>query len=307
MNITKVNLLVINNDHYQSMNLTYYRIHLINRVCYILLFLVVCTASGLSQILEEDVRKRSNPDSIRHDWDSRPYFTLFKDNYFIGGTSLGDKPNSLNSDVKFQLSISQRLTRSKLPFDSYLFVQFTQKAFWNVFQKSLPMHDINFNPGIGLGRIIINNNKYIGKGYIMLEHESNGKDSLNSRSWNKFTFAMAVMLTHKIEAQVKAWIPIIDGENNKDILKYNGIFQLAGNYRSEHRRFNVGLILTKRSKWDLGFNTQIELSYKFNQRENQYLFLQYYNGYGENLLEYNKFHSRIRIGFVIKPQDFSIY
>ena len=40
---------------------------------------------------------------------------------------------------------------------------------------------------------------------------------------------------------------------------------------------------------------------------NQYFFLQYYNGFGENLLEYNKFKSMIRIGFVIKPSDFSLY
>ncbi|MCC8153892.1 MAG: phospholipase A [Tannerellaceae bacterium] len=252
-----------------------------------ILFLSV--PSVYSQILEDKAQKISNADSIRAEWDTRPYFTLFKDNYFIGGTTLGHKPTSLNSDVKFQLSISQRLTRSRLPFDSCLFIQFTQKAFWNVFQESLPMRDINFNPGIGLGRIIINNNRYIGKGYIMLEHESNGKDSINSRSWNRFTFALAVTLTQSFEAQVKAWVPIIDGENNKDIVKYNGVFQLAGNYRTPNRLFNVGLVMVKRGKFDLSFNTQLELSYKFNARENQYLFLQYYNGHGESLLEYNQF------------------
>lgn len=33
--------------------------------------------------------------------------------------------------------------------------------------------------------------------------------------------------------------------------------------------------------------------------------LHYYNGYGENLLDYNKFHSRLRIGLLIKPRFFS--
>lgn len=247
-----------------------------------------------------------NADSVRAVLDKAPYFTLFKDNYFVGGTTIGHKPTAVNSDVKFQLSISQRLTKSKLPFDTYLFIQYTQKAFWNVFQESLPMKDLNFNPGIGLGHLIIHHNKYIGKGYLMLEHESNGKDSTASRSWNKITLAAAVRLSSNWEAQFKTWIPIVDGENNKDLLKYTGIFQVAGNYRTDNRRFNCGLILTKRKTWT-SFNTQIELSYKFNQRENQYLFLQYYNGYGENLLEYNQFKHMIRIGFVIKPSDFSLY
>ncbi|EJW97679.1 phospholipase A1, partial [gut metagenome] len=102
------------------------------------------------------------------------------------------------------------------------------------------------------------------------------------------------------------WIPIVDGGENKDILKYNGIFQMAANYRTNNKRLNCGVIVTQRKAW-FGFNTQVELSYKFNNNENQYLFVQYYNGYGENLLEYNKYKNMIRIGFVIKPQDFSIY
>ncbi|MBQ8530737.1 MAG: phospholipase A [Parabacteroides sp.] len=257
-------------------------------------------------IKERIIANAYNADSVRAELDKMPYFTLFKDNYFIGGIPIGYKPTSTNSDVKFQLSISQRLTKSKLPFDTYLFIQYTQKAFWNVFQKSLPMRDLNFNPGIGLGHLIIRNNKYIGKAFLMLEHESNGKDSISSRSWNKVTFATALNFSKNWETQFKTWIPIVDGKYNKDLLKYAGIFQIAANYRTDNRRFNCGVILTKRKTWT-SFNTQIELSYKFNNNENQYFFLQYYNGYAENLLEYNKYKSMLRIGFVIKPTDFSFY
>ena len=285
--------------------------HFMKRIVMLLLLSVmVCTLSGQEKkgetIGERIVANAYNADSIRGILDKMPYFTLFKDNYFVGGTTLGHKPTAANSDVKFQLSIAQRLTKSKLPFDTYLFIQYTQKAFWNVFQESLPMKDLNFNPGIGLGHLIVYHNKYIGKGYLMLEHESNGKDSAASRSWNKVTFAVAITLSPNWEAQFKTWIPIVDGENNKDLLKYNGIFQVAANYRTDNRRFNCGVILTKRKTWT-SFNTQVELSYKFNNNENQYFFLQYYNGFGENLLEYNKFKSMIRIGFVIKPSDFSLY
>ena len=271
---------------------------------FILLLIILPCVSGFTQI-RNDV-PRYNPDSVREELDKRPYFSLYKDNYFIGGTTIGSKPTNKNSDVKFQLSISQRLTKSKLPFDTYLFVTYTQKAFWNVFQESLPMYDLNFNPGIGLSHLVIHRNRLIGQVSLLIEHESNGKDSTASRSWNKVTFAVAITLSPNWEAQFKTWIPIVDGENNKDLLKYNGIFQVAANYRTDNRRFNCGVILTKRKTWT-SFNTQVELSYKFNNNENQYFFLQYYNGYGENLLEYNKFKSMIRIGFVIKPSDFSLY
>lgn len=259
-----------------------------------------------AQVLPKAGEEIYNADSVRAILDKHPYFSLFKDNYFIGGIPIGEKITSRNSDVKFQISVSQRLTKSKLPFDSYLFLQYTQKAFWNVFQASLPMRDLNFNPGIGLGHLIIRKNKYIGKAYVMVEHESNGRDSIENRSWNKLTLGVAVLLNKNWEVQFKGWIPVIDGKENDDILKYNGIFQVAANYRTDNRRLNLGLILTKRLTW-FSFNTQVELSYKFNNNENQYFFVQYYNGYGENLLEYNQFKSILRVGFVIKPQDFSLY
>ena len=259
-----------------------------------------------AQVLPKAGEEIYNADSVRAILDKQPYFSLFKDNYFIGGIPIGEKITSRNSDVKFQISVSQRLTKSKLPFDSYLFLQYTQKAFWNVFQASLPMRDLNFNPGIGLGRLIIRKNKYIGKAYVMVEHESNGRDSIENRSWNKLTLGAAVLLNKNWEVQFKGWIPVIDGKENDDILKYNGIFQVAANYRTDNRRLNLGLILTKRLTW-FSFNTQVELSYKFNNNEKQYFFVQYYNGYGENLLEYNQFKSILRVGFVIKPQDFSLY
>ena len=56
--------------------------------------------------------ERFNADSVRRELDKRPYFSLNKDNYLIVGTTLGERPTSTNSSAKFQLSISQRLTKT---------------------------------------------------------------------------------------------------------------------------------------------------------------------------------------------------
>jgi phospholipase A1 len=247
-----------------------------------------------------------NADSVRNEIESGNYFTLFRDNYLTGGVPLGQRIGRDNSNVKFQLSISHRLTKSILPFDTYLFLQFSQKTIWNVLEESLPMRDLNFNPGIGVGHLIVYRNRYVGKALLMLEHESNGKDSLLSRSWNKVTLGANLMLNHFVDAQVKLWIPIIDSGNNRDILRYNGVGHLGVNYHTADRRFHAGLLTTWRTK-SFGFNTQWELSFKMNKMVNQYLFIQYYNGYGENLLDYKQYKSILRAGFVIKPRDFTIY
>ncbi len=247
-----------------------------------------------------------NADSVRKEIESVNYFTLFKDNYFIGGTVLGHKMKASNSNIKFQISISQRLTKSILPFDTYLFIHFSQKTIWNVLEKSLPMYDINFNPGIGLGHLIIHKNRYIGRAILMLEHESNGKDDLADRSWNKVSFGINVMVNNNFDAQLKLWVPIIDSENNRDIVKYKGIGHFGLNYYSNSKRFHAGLLTSIHTK-SFGFNTQWELSLKLDKRDNQYLFIQYFNGYGENLLDYNRHNSVLRLGFAIKPRDFTIY
>lgn len=271
------------------------------RALAILLATYVCCAIS-AQVLEDN-----NADNIRAEIEQSPSFGLYKDNYFSVGIPLNHKVTRHTTDVKFQLSIHQRLTKSKLPFDTYLFLQYTQKAFWNVLENSMPMRDINFNPGLGIGHLIVHDGRYIGKVYLMGEHESNGKFTTYSRSWNKITVGAAIMLNKNMDVQFKTWYPIIDGRHNKDILEYNGIFQLAGNYLTDNRKLNVGLVLMKR-KSGLSFNTQLEVSWKFGKNNTQYFFLQYYNGYGENLLEYKEYHSNVRFGFVIKPSTgFSFY
>ena len=259
------------------------------------------------QITTHPQQQKYNVDSIRREIDNGPYFSLYKDNYFITGTTIGSKPTRTNSDVKFQISISQRLTKSTLPFNTYLYLFYSQKCMWNVFEESLPMRDFNFNPGIGIAKHLIVKNRYIGKVTLMLEHESNGRDGLASRSWNKISLAGNIFIDPNIMIHGKVWIPIIDGQNNKDILDYCGIYQTGLSITSPNKRFHFGLTLVKRRGWRLSYNSIWEISYRVFKRDNQFLFLQYYNGYGENLLDYNVFKSRLRIGLVIKPKLFSEY
>ena len=244
-------------------------------------------------------------DSIRAEMDSRPYFSLYKDTYFVGGTVLGGVPDSHNSDVKFQISFQQRLTKSNLPWNTYLYLFYTQKAMWNVFERSLPFHDLNFNPGIGISRFIILKNRLVGKVTMMVEHESNGRDGTASRSWNKISWAGEAYVSPNLMAHAKFWIPIIDGQYNKDILKYMGVSQAGFQAISNDDKWVLDMTLVKRQGWNLNFNTIVQLGYRINHNSNQFIMLQYFNGYGESMLDYNQYHSRIRIGLLIRPKFFS--
>ncbi len=249
--------------------------------------------------------ERFNPDSIRRDFKNQPYFGLYKDNYFIIGPPVGEKISRSNTNVKFQISIAQRLTNATLPLGTYLYLFYSQKCFWNVLENSMPMTDLNFNPGIGLTKPLFVKNRYVGKLSLMLEHESNGRDSIWSRSWNKVSLAANIIVDPHLSVAGKVWIPIIDGKNNRDILHYCGIYQTSVQVNSTNRKFSGSLTLVKRLGNIFNYNTIIDLAYRFSRKSNQYFFLQYYNGYGEGLLDYKVWKSQIRIGIIIKPQLFS--
>ena len=265
----------------------------------------VVTSHG--QILNIPDAPKLNTDSIKRDFDLGPYFGLYKDNYFIVGAPVGYKATKENSDVKFQISVSQRLTRATLPWGTYLYLFYTQKCFWNVFQNSMPMTDLNFNPGIGWSKPLFARDRFIGKVTLILEHESNGRDGLQSRSWNKISLATNIIIDPTLTVHGKVWIPIIDGGQNKDILDYCGIYQVGTSFTSINRRFGLSVLLTKRRGWNLNYNTTVELSYRIFPRDNQFLFMQYYNGYGEGLLAFKEFHSMLRVGICIKPRLFTEY
>ena len=272
----------------------------------LLIILAVTALPPLRAQLVPAENQTNYVDSLRREFDNGPYFGLYKDNYFTVGTTVGvQKPSRTNSDVKFQISIAQKLTRSVLPWHTYIFLMYTKKTFWNVFEKSLPMHDLNFNPGLGWSKPFFNKDRYVGKLTLLLEHESNGRDSIQSRSWNRISIGGSVLIDPWIMVHGKVWIPIIDGQNNRDILNYCGIYQTGVEIATLDRKFIWDITFVKRKGWNLNFNTIFEFSWRFHKKSNQYFFLQYYNGYGESLLDYNQFHSRLRAGIVIKPKFFS--
>jgi phospholipase A1 len=276
----------------------------VKRVLLSFILLLAILPSVSAQIVSTD-RSRFDTDSIRRDFRDQPYFGLYKDNYFVIGPPLGQHVSRSNTNVKFQISIAQRLTRATILGGSYLYLFYSQKCFWNVLEESLPMTDLNFNPGIGLTRPLFVKDKFIGKATLMLEHESNGRDGDESRSWNKISLAANVIVDPNVMIHGKAWIPIIDGQNNKDILDYCGIYQTGLQILSTNRRFTAGITLVKRRGWNLRYNTILDIAYRISRRDNQFLFLQYYNGYGEGLLAYKEYHSQVRIGILIKPKLFS--
>lgn len=252
-------------------------------------------------------KQLSNADSIIHALDKLPSFGIYKDNFLLVGTEMFQRPNQWNSDAKFQVSIRQRLSNSTLPFKTFLFFTYTQKAFWDIFKDSFPFRDLNYNPAIGIGKAIVYQNRFLGYCSLQFEHESNGRDEIDSRSWNKLTFSSSFILHDRWVLESELSIPFVDGEGNQDIVKYSGWGNVNIEYTSKDKKYILGATMTKRGGWNLNTNMSLTAAIRFFSDSNQFLFIEYYNGYGESMLDYKQYRQRIRVGFVIKPNFLNFY
>lgn len=238
--------------------------------------------------------------------DAQPSFAVYKDVYFITGIPLHEKTSKNTADAMFQLSIRQRLTKSYLPFNTFAYLTFTQKSFWNIYAKSSPFKDNNYNPGIGFGKYIIKNNQLKGSLFIQIEHESNGKDSLESRSWNYLSIAFKYFYNPRLTLSSKVWLPYVDGGENKDLLDYRGLGTFTVNCITRNHKWWLSAELNPRKGFG-NINTTFTAAFRISENQNQYLYARFFNGKGESLIDYNKYAMNIRIGICIKPDFYSAY
>jgi len=140
---------------------------------------------------------------------------------------------------------------------------------------------------------------------IGLRHESNGRDGTFSRSLNTVYLApmAAFSLGEDLRLTVapRAWLYLGDLSDNPDIRRYRGNTGVSVEIGQEN-----GLRLSTSSRFNLGSgkgSVAADLSYPLRRilggGPDFYLFGQTFTGYGENLLDYNRRMTRLRIGVAL--------
>lgn len=236
--------------------------------------------------------------------DNEPNFGMYRDNYFITGIPTNKGITRQTADAKFQISIRHRLFMGYLPYHSFVSLTYTQKSFWDIYRDSAPFGDTNYNPSIMVVTPLLHKREVRGMLAVSLEHESNGRDGKESRSWNFLSLSGVYFYNRYFYAQAKLWYGQISREGNPDLLKYRGLGLVALNYRSFTEQYGASVVLNPSLH---GLNTRVELSLRLNRRDNYSIFVQWEQGYGESLLNYNKYNSMVRVGIALKPPMRSVY
>jgi phospholipase A1 len=233
-----------------------------------------------------------------------PSFSIHKNNYFISGVPTNKNVNAQTADAKYQISFKQLITRSTLPWDTYLFATYSQKAFWDIYAESSPFKEINYNPSLGLGKPIFDrNNRLTGLASLMFNHHSNGRDSIFSRSWNSINLKYSTTLDEKTLLTVEAWAPFQYQEGNPDIFDYEGIAKVILERELIPEKLSVELMLQKGLTWEWKGKVRTRILYSPLKNTNQYLMLEWFAGHSESLIDYDQFRSMVRIGYVIKTSE----
>jgi phospholipase A1 len=243
--------------------------------------------------------------------------TGYKDDYFLAGFSR-------SSEVKFQLSFKLDLWPNQTNHSVYF--GYTQKSLWNLYDSSSPFVDSNYNPELfygyfkRYGDVVWRPGRitgFIDSARIGVEHESNGRDGLESRAWNRIygdIDAGAYLGTdHYLTGELKAWAPpfFVD-DNNTDITDYLGYGKVTAIYGYDPaypRWWGGGHVgVTYFHGWTRDAKQGLEAFFQWRPAyDDRYswwrftpnFFAQLYTGYGEYLLRYNESHTSIRIGISI--------
>ena len=272
-------------------------------------------AEGESLVLERMEREREVDDN-------RSVLLAHRRNYFLPLT-YAKNPNedpyeeadedfdeSLdNFEAQFQISLKLPISEGVFTEQDAIFGGFTLTAFWQVYNRDIssPFRETNYEPEI-FWVTPVDWNILGGDATLVslgLSHESNGRSQDLSRSWNRL-YGGLVWERHRFVYYLKAWWRIPedekddpsdpDGDDNPDIEDYLGNFEFTAAYRKYDHEVSVML----RNNLDLDENRgaiQVDWTFPLEGRYRGYV--QFFNGYGESLIDYNAHIERIGIGILL--------
>ena len=214
--------------------------------------------------------------------------------------------------ARFQLSFKYRLFDfgsgfgRERPWLSAFYFGYTQNSLWDLSSDSKAFRDTSYKPSFFWKWDREDDKTFVDSLRVGVEHESNGRDVENSRSIN-VAFARPEWHWKLDNGHLLQFTPKIytylEREENPDIADYRGHvdwrlrYDAAGEWIvtavARYGKLDKGSLLldvSKRAR-DLKFGPV-----------SGYFHVQYFNGYGEDILDYNvKRKSQIRFGFAIVP------
>ena len=241
--------------------------------------------------------------------DMREFFAnhlfLYEPIYFIAGTAPA---------AEFQFSLKYKLFAFNDKWDpiTHLYFGYTQTSFWNAFSKNPSFFDTSYKPSMFLYYPDVFQNDFFELDLQGgAEHESNGRGGDLERSFNTLYFqpkaTFDLLWNFQFSLQPRAWAYFRVGDNNPDIDDFHGYADLisaltwldpnSGEKIQLSNKFTIG---------DDGSHVGLTFDLRFNliglpvlRKFNPSIQVQYFTGFGQNLLDYNVSTHALRAGLCL--------
>lgn len=224
----------------------------------------------------------------------------------LGSVSQTDELDNL--EIKFQISLKFSLLDEVFTEQDEIYFGFTVLSLWQTFNKdsSAPFRETNYEPEIFWIAPIEWNPFDLDAGLMSvgISHQSNGRGGSLSRSWNR-VYAQLMWEKGRRVYSIKPWLRLPeddktnpqdpDGDDNPDISKYMGHIEAAMVYRDEGHELSLLLRNNFRSE----NKGAIELGWTFPFWRGMRGYAQYFNGYGESLIDYDAHIERLGVGILL--------
>jgi phospholipase A1 len=205
-----------------------------------------------------------------------PYYQLYQGN-------TPDNQKVMHNEFKAQLSFLVPVVSNLFNDpDSSFDIAYTQLNYWQVYAHSQYFRETNYEPEIFV-------RKYFHQNWLFqagLDHQSNGRGGALERSWNRAVFSAQVSGNNWLVG-LKTWTLIFQGESsslhNPDISHYLGYENIIFAHKIQKAVFSLEL-QNLESGLKRGY---VSASASYPLSKNMSFYAQYFNGYGQSLIEYN--------------------
>ena len=213
-----------------------------------------------------------------------------------------DEQHPRDYEAKYQISFAIPLWRHILGHKSELRFGYTQVSVWQIYssENSSPFRDTNYEPeliwrtpvGAYWGDLSFDTFQ------VSFDHQSNGRTDPLSRSWNRIIATMSFSTDDWVVA-LRPWYRLpedAEDDNNPDIEDYLGYGEFWSWYKGG--RHTLGLMLRNNFRSDDN-RTTVQLDWSFPIHPKLKGYAQYFNGYGETLVDYRFRNERLGIGIML--------
>lgn len=271
-------------------------------------------AAAPAKSRKSSAARSSGGRGLVHEWTPENELKAYKKNYLLlfdfssDPNNLPTSPNPQNQvllpsaldikEAKFQISVKHDLA----DFQEYgsLWFAYTQRSFWQFYDgaRSRPMREHNFEPEL-IYSLSPTDFSILNMGAV---HQSNGESNPRSRSWDRVYIQPGIEVDlggARVVLLTRWWQRIQEPlltDDNPDIVNYLGYREFELRY-VEDNRWEISAISRINSiQWDIAAPWTSWLGMDDTDEHNGNIHLQYFNGYGESLLDYNQSHVSWGVG-----------